>query len=469
MGNHSGMETFDSLLDAIGRTPLLRMRRLASDLRCEFLGKLEMFNPGGSVKDRIGVRMIEAAEKEGLLKPGGTIVEPTSGNTGVGLAIAAALKGYRCIFTMPDKMSQEKISLLRAYGAEVVITPTAVPPDSPESYYRVADRLTEEIPGAYQPNQYHNQNNPQAHYHSTGPEIWEQTDGRITHFVVSVGTGGTITGASRYLKEKNPDIQIVGADPEGSTFTGEVHPYLVEGIGKESWPDTLDRSVIDRWVRVSDRDSFLTARRVTREEGLLVGGSVGTAVYAALEVGKELGPDDVLVVILPDSGRNYLSKLYDESWMAEHGFIERPGLTSRIGDLLRDKQSHEPDIPDLVAVVTTEKVGAAIEILQRYGISQLPVARTDKPESVTEIVGSIHERTLLDKVLRDRDLMGREVAQVMDAPLPIVQSQDGIETMFADLGRGAEAIVVADGEKPKGILSRADLLEFLSHQTGSLA
>jgi cystathionine beta-synthase len=463
------METFDSLIDAIGRTPLLRMRRIGAGLSCEFLGKLEMLNPGGSVKDRIGIRMIEAAEREGLLKPGGTIVEPTSGNTGMGLAIAASLKGYRCIFTMPDKMSQEKISLLRAYGAEVVITPTAVPPESPESYYRVADRLTEEIPGAFQPNQYHNQNNPDAHYYSTGPEIWEQTQGRITHFVVSVGTGGTVSGTGRYLKEKNPDVQVIGADPEGSVFTGEVAPYLVEGIGKESWPDTLDRSVIDRWVRVSDRDSFLTARRLTREEGLLAGGSVGTAVYAALEVGKELGPDDVMVVILPDSGRNYLSKLYDDSWMAEHGFIERPGLKSRIGDLLKDKRLHTPGVPDLVAIVTNEKVGAAIEVLQRYGISQLPVARSDKPENVAEIVGSIHERTLLDKVLRDRDALTREVVEVMDAPLPIAQAQDGIDGMFADLARGAEAIVVADGDRPEGVLSRADLLEFLAHQSGTKA
>ena len=459
------MDTYDSLLDSIGKTPLLRMKRIGAGLRCDFLGKLEMLNPGGSVKDRIGIRMIEAAEKEGLLKTGGTIVEPTSGNTGMGLAIAAALKGYRCIFTMPDKMSQEKIALLRAYGAEVVITPTAVPPESPESYYRVADRLTEEIDGAFQPNQYHNQNNPEAHYYSTGPEIWEQTQGRITHFVVAVGTGGTVSGTGRYLKEQNPDVQVIGADPEGSVFTGEVAPYLVEGIGKESWPDTLDRSVIDRWIRVSDRDSFLTARRLTREEGLLAGGSVGTAVHAALEVAKDLGPDDVLVVILPDSGRNYLSKLYDDSWMAEHGFIDRPGLTSRIGDLLKDKRLHTPGVPDLVAVVTNEKVGAAINMLQRYGISQLPVAKNDKPEHVSEIVGSIHERTLLEKVLRDRDALQREVAEVMDAPLPIAQSQDKIEDMFADLARGAEAIVVATGDKPDGVLSRADLLEFLAHQT----
>jgi cystathionine beta-synthase len=283
-----------------------------------------------------------------------------------------------------------------------------------------------------------------------------------------VGTGGTVTGTGRYLKEQNPDVQVIGADPEGSVFTGETAPYLVEGIGKESWPETLDRSVIDRWVRVSDKDSFLTARRLTREEGLLAGGSVGTAVWAALEVGKELGPDDVMVVILPDSGRNYLSKVYDDSWMAEHGFIDRPGLTSRIGDLLKDKRLHTPGVPDLVAIVTSDKVGDAINMLQQYGISQLPVARTDKPENVSEIVGSINERTLLDKVLRDSGALTRDVAEVMDAPLPIVQSQDGVEDMFADLARGAEAIVVATGDKPEGVLSRADLLEFLAHQTGTL-
>ncbi|HWL64949.1 MAG TPA: cystathionine beta-synthase [Actinomycetota bacterium] len=458
------MTTFDSLLGGIGNTPLLRLQKLGRGLGCDLLGKLEMMNPGGSVKDRIGLPMIEAAEREGKLKPGGTIVEPTSGNTGVGLAIAAAIKGYRCIFTMPDKMSQEKIALLRAYGAEVVITPTMVPPESPESYYRVADRLTEQIPGAFQPNQYHNDNNPQAHYDTTGPEVWEQTEGRITHFVVSVGTGGTVTGAGRFLKEKNPDIVVVGADPEGSTFTGEVHPYLVEGIGKESWPDTLDPSVIDRWVRVSDRDSFLTARRITREEGLLVGGSSGTAAWAALEVARELDDSAVVVVILPDSGKSYLSKIYNENWMLEHGFIERPGTSARIGEIIDDKQSHGPAIPDLVAVPTGAKVGGAIDLLQQYGISQMPVAKTDQPHDVSEIVGSIQERSLLDRVFRDRDAVGRDVVEVMDPPLPVVQTSAGVEEMFADLARGAEAVLVAEGGTPIGVLTRADLLEFLSHQ-----
>ena len=459
------MTTYDSLLDAIGRTPLLRMNRIGRPLSCTLLGKLEMLNPGGSVKDRIGLTMIEQAEQNGLLQPGGTIIEPTSGNTGVGLAMAASLKGYRCIFTMPDKMSQEKVALLRAYGAEVVITPTAVAPESPESYYSVADRLTEEIPGAFQPNQYHNQTNPESHYATTGPEIWEQTEGRITHFVVSVGTGGTVTGAGRYLKEQNPDIVVVGADPEGSIFTSdEVAPYLVEGIGKDSWPDTLDRDVIDRWITVSDRDSFVTARRITKEEGLLAGGSCGTAVWAALEVGKKLGSDDVMVVILPDSGKNYLSKLYNESWMLEHGFLDRPGTLARIGEVLIEKQKAEPHIPDVVAVPANEKVGRAIDTLQEYGISQVPVAKSDQPQDISDIIGSIRERSLLDRVFRDRDAIERDVAEVMDAPLPTVQSSAGVEDMFADLSRGAEAIVVVDGHTPKGVLTRADLLEFLAHQ-----
>ena len=457
---------YDSVLDVIGNTPLLRLSRVGRGLRCQLLGKLEMLNPGGSVKDRIGIRMLEAAERAGMLRPGGTIVEPTSGNTGVGLAMAAAIKGYRCIFTMPDKMSQEKIALLRAYGAEVVITPTAVPPESPESYYRVADRLTEEIPGAYQPNQYHNDENPKAHYESTGPELWEQTDGRLTHLVISVGTGGTVSGCGRYLKEKNPDIQVIGADPEGSIFSGgEARPYLVEGIGKESWPDTLDREVVDRWVRVSDRDSFLTARRVTSEEGLIAGGSTGTAVWAALQVGLELGPDDLMVVILPDSGKSYLSKIYNENWMLEHAFLERPGTAARIGEIVVGKKRVATDIPDLVAVPSHAKVGGAIDLLQQYGISQLPVARTDQPRDLSEIVGSIQERSLLDRVFRDRDAINRDVAEVMDPPLPVVQSSAGVEEMFADLSRGAEAVVVANGSRPAGVLTRADLLEFLAHQS----
>jgi cystathionine beta-synthase len=463
--NHSTMEIHDTLLDSVGNTPLLRLRKIEPRLSCTLLGKLEMLNPGGSVKDRIGIRMIEAAERGGRLSPGGTIVEPTSGNTGVGLAIAAAIRGYRCIFTMPDKMSQEKIALLRAYGAEVVIAPTAVPPDSPESYYRVADRLTEEIPGAFQPNQYFNDENPRAHYETTGPEIWKQTEGKITHLVAGVGTGGTITGTGRYLKEKNPEVAIVGADPEGSLYTGaEAKPYLVEGIGEDFIPQTFDPDIVDRWVTVSDRESFLTARRLTRDEGLLVGGSCGTAMFAALEVGRELGTEDIVVVILPDSGRSYLSKLYNDSWMLQYGFIDRPGTQALIGEVLQEKQRIAPDIPPIVVVPTHEKVGRAIDALQSYGISQVPVAKNAEPVDVTELVGSIHERSLLDRVFRDRDAIERDVVEVMDAPLPVAQLSDGVDEMFAGLARGAEAVVVADDARIAGVLTRADLLEFLAHE-----
>ena len=459
------MDVHDSLIDLIGNTPLLRLSRIQPGLRCTLLAKVEVMNPGGSVKDRIGIRMIEAAERSGALKPGGTIIEPTSGNTGVGLAIAAAIKGYKCIFIMPDKMSQEKISLLRAYGAEVVIAPTAVPPDSPESYYRVADRMTAQIPGAFQPNQYFNDDNPRTHYETTGPEIWKQTEGKITHFVAGVGTGGTISGTGRYLKEQNPDIVVVGGDPEGSIYTGsEPRPYLVEGIGEDFWPDTFDRTIVDRWVTVSDRDSFVMARRVTRREGLLVGGSGGTAMCAALEAARDLGPDDVMVVIIPDSGRGYLSKVFNDAWMLQNGFIDRPGTQARIGEILSAKRRIEPDIPDLVAVGSHESVGRAIDILQSYGISQIPIAKSESPDDIAEIVGSIHERSLLDRVFRDRDAIDREVVEVMDPPLPVIQATSGVEEMVVDLSKGAEAIVVAEGSKPSGVLTRADLLEFLAHQ-----
>ena len=459
------MDIYDSLLDLVGETPMYRFRNVARGVRPDVVAKLEMLSPAGSVKDRIGIRMIEAAERAGLLKPGGTIVEPTSGNTGAGIAMAAAIKGYKCIFTMPDKMSEEKISLLRAYGAEVVIAPTAVPPDSPESYYRVADRLTEQIPGAFQPNQYFNDANPQTHYDTTGPEIWRQTEGRITHFVAGVGTGGTISGVGRYLKEQNAGVQVIGADPDGSVYsTPEARPYLVEGVGEDFWPRTFDPSVVDRYVTVSDRDSFVTARRVTREEGLLVGGSCGTAVWAALEVAQELDENALVVVLLPDSGRSYLSKLYNDSWMIEHGFLDRPGALVRIGEILNEKRRVDPGIPDLVAIANHERVGRAIDLLQSYGISQIPVATSDRPERVDEIVGSIHERGLLDRVFRDQGAVDRTIGEVMDEPLPVVELQHGIEDIVADLAQGAEAVVVVDGPKPVGVLSRADLLEFLAHQ-----
>ena len=358
-------------------------------------------------------------------------------------------------------MSQEKVALLRAYGAEVVITPTAVAPDSPESYYRVADRLTEEIPGAFQPNQYFNQENPAAHYETTGPEIWAQTDGRITAFVAGVGTGGTITGTGRYLKERNPEILVIGADPEGSLFSAPdqpARPYLVEGIGEDFWPDTFDPKVVDRYVRVPDRDSFLTARAVTRQEGILVGGSSGTALYAALEVAKELGPDDVVVVIFPDTGRNYLSKLYSDTWLLQYGFIERVQPV-RVDEVLSAKHG---ELPELITVTAHDKVRQAVDVLQEHGISQAPVVRDDSGD-VSSFVGSIRERELLDRVFRDPDALQADVAEVMGPPIPLVEHAEPIEVAFGEL-QMAPAVLVARGSRVTGVLTRSDLLEFLAHR-----
>jgi len=452
------MEVLDSFLDAVGDTPLVRLNKVARGVPPAVLAKLEMLNPGGSVKDRIGLRMIEAAEHAGVLKPGGTIVEPTSGNTGHGLAIAAAIRGYKCIFVMPDKMSQEKISLLRAYGAEVVITPTAVPPESPESYYRVADRLTEEIPGAFQPNQYFNEENPAAHEATTGPEIWRQTDGRITAFVTGVGTGGTITGVARYLKSQNPDVLVVGADPEGSIFSGDVHTYLTEGIGEDFWPRTFDPSLVDRYVRVSDRDAFRMARRITREEGILVGGSSGTAVVAALEVARELGPDDVVVVILPDTGRNYLSKLYSDTWLLQYGLTDRPEIV-RVEEVLEAKHG---ELPPVVTVNAHDRVRQAIDALQRYSISQAPVVRETSMD-VAQFVGSIRERELLDRIFRDPDALQADVAEVMGPPIAMVEFDEPVDLAFEALQQGTAVLVVKAGQV-LGVLTRADLLEFLAHR-----
>ena len=454
------MDVIDSILDATGKTPLVRLRSVTRGVRPTVLAKLELLNPGGSVKDRIGLPMIEAAEREGLLKPGGTIVEPTSGNTGHGLAIAAALRGYRCIFVMPDKMSQEKIGLLRTYGAEVVICPTAVPPESPESYYRVAERLASEIPGAFQPNQYANPVNPETHYRTTGPEIWEQTEGRLTAFVCGVGTGGTISGAGRYLKERDPNVVVVGADPEGSLYSGDVaRPYLVEGIGEDFIPSTFDPSVVDRYVQVSDRDSFVTARAVTRHDGILVGGSSGTAVYAALHVARELDdPDATIVVLLPDTGRQYLSKLYSETWLLQHGMLEPPEIV-RVEEVLSAKSG---EIPALVTVNAHDKVRQAVETLQEHGISQAPVVRETSVD-VSQFVGSIRDRELLERVFRDPDSLQADVAEAMAPPIPMVEWDAPIEDAFTELER-SPAVVVTKAGQALGVLTRSDLLEFLARR-----
>jgi cystathionine beta-synthase len=449
----------DSILDTIGETPLVRLSRIAGDIRTPIIGKAEMLNPGGSIKDRIALGLIEAAERDGKLRPGGTIVEPTSGNTGTGLAMAAVLKGYRVIAVMPDKMSKEKIDLLRAYGAEVVVAPTNVPPDSPESYYRVADRLTAEIPGAFQPNQYFNQANPESHYASTGPEVWRQTEGRITHFVVGLGTGGTVTGTGRYLKEQNPKIEIVGADPEGSIYSGgEVRPYLVEGVGEDFWPETFDPALVDRYVTVSDRDSFVTTRRLAETEGILAGGSTGMAVYAALEVARELDdPDALMVVILPDGGRSYLSKIYSDAWMRGYGFLDRgPGQT--IGDVLSHKHD-EGAIPPLLTVETHAKVRDAVALMHEHRVSQIPVVSANDSQT---IAGAVTERGLLRRAVEDPSLLNEEIIEVMEPPFHAVPCEEPVSGAVEILSGAGEAVLVTDGGLPIGIVTRADLVESLA-------
>ena len=474
------MHYAESILDLVGETPLVRLTRVTRDLDALgaadrqplILAKLEMLNPGGSVKDRIGLPMIEAAERAGLLKPGGTIIEPTSGNTGHGLAIAAALKGYRCIFVMADKQSPEKQALLRAYGAEVVLCPTNVAPESPESYYSVAARLARDIPGAFKPDQYWNLENPAAHERTTGPEIWRQTEGRLTHFVASVGTGGTISGVVHHLRAQNPAVRVIGADPEGSVLSGDTaRPYLTEGVGEDFFPGTFDPSTVDRWVRVSDRDAFAMARRITREEGILSGESCGSAVVAALDEARRLmreAPGEaavaVMVVLLPDGGRNYLSKLYNDEWMRVNGLLATTGAVVRVGELLADRHPHGGSLPDLVLARTTQRVGEAIDQLQAFGISQMPVSEAPEGDDLEAIVGSISEKGLLDRAFRDPTVVERTVGEVMDRALPTLDVSASLDDAFGILtSGGAAALIATRGGRPAGVITKLDLLEHLSH------
>ncbi|MFE2287892.1 cystathionine beta-synthase [Streptomyces sp. NPDC059443] len=456
------MQFHDSMISLVGNTPLVKLNRVTEGLQATVLAKVEYFNPGGSVKDRIAVRMIEAAEQSGALKPGGTIVEPTSGNTGVGLAIVAQQKGYKCIFVCPDKVSTDKINVMRAYGAEVVVCPTAVDPGHPDSYYNVSDRLARE-PGAWKPDQYSNPNNPRSHYETTGPELWEQTDGKITHFVAGVGTGGTISGTGGYLKEVSGGlVKVIGADPEGSVYSGgSGRPYLVEGVGEDFWPTAYDRNVTDEIIAVSDKDSFQMTRRLAKEEGLLVGGSCGMAVVAALRAAEGLGPDDVVVVLLPDSGRGYLSKIFSDEWMAGHGFLEEAGPSARIGDVLADK---EGGIPSLVHMHPEETVGEAIEVLREYGVSQMPIVKpgAGHPDVMAaEVIGSVVEKELLAALFAQRASLGDPLEKHMSAPLPQVGSGEPVAELMAVLGEADAAIVLVEG-KPTGVVSRQDLLAFLA-------
>ncbi|MGN6326943.1 cystathionine beta-synthase [Pseudolysinimonas sp.] len=452
------MKYADSVLDLVGDTPLVRLRSLADGIAATVLVKVEYLNPGGSSKDRIATRIVEAAEREGRLKPGGTIVEPTSGNTGIGLALVAQQRGYRCVFVVPDKVGEEKRNVLRAYGAEVVVCPTAVAPESPDSYYSVSDRLVREIPGAFKPDQYSNPNGPISHYETTGPEIWRDTDGRITHFVAGVGTGGTISGVGRFLKEQNPDIRIIGADPEGSVYSGGTgRPYLVEGVGEDFWPSAYDPSVVDDIIASSDAESFDTTRRLAREEGLLVGGSSGLAVASGLKAARDLGPDDVMVILLPDGGRGYLGKVFNDAWMRSYGFLP-PEESRTVSDVIGTK---EAEYEGLVHVHPTDTVRHVIDKMRRFNISQMPVLSAEPPVVMGEVVGSIDERSLVEAVFDGRAQLTDALAEFVNPALGLIGMNDSVEAARDALTRSDALLVTSEG-KPAGVITRHDLLAFLS-------
>jgi cystathionine beta-synthase len=450
---------YDNVVELIGNTPLVRLRNVAEGIAATVLAKVEYFNPGGSVKDRIALRMVEEAEKAGLLQAGGTIVEPTSGNTGVGLALIAQLRGYRCVFVCPDKVSEDKRNVLRAYGAEVVVCPTAVAPEDPRSYYNVSDKLARDIPGAWKPDQYANPNNPISHYESTGPELWQQTEGRITHFVAGIGTGGTISGVGRYLRQVSAgEVKIVGADPEGSVYSGGTgRPYLVEGVGEDFWPQTYDRGICDEIIEVSDKESFAMTRRLAREEGLLVGGSCGMAVVAALRAARQAGPDDVVVVLLPDGGRGYLSKIFNDEWMARYGFLSVSGAEGTVGDVLAGKGLR---LPELVHVHPAETVREAIDLMREYAVSQLPVLKAEPPVVTGEVAGSIAEKDLLDALFRGQANLHDMIERHMGPPLPMIGGGQPVSEAVELLENSDAALVLVDG-KPRGVLTRQDLLAHL--------
>ncbi|QEO08743.1 cystathionine beta-synthase [Protaetiibacter larvae] len=452
------MKYAETVLDLVGNTPLVKLHSVTDGISATVLVKVEYVNPGGSSKDRIAQRIIDAAEREGKLKPGGTIVEPTSGNTGIGLALVAQQRGYRCVFVCPDKVSEDKINTLRAYGAEVVVCPTSVAPESPDSYYSVSDRLAREIPGAFKPDQYSNPNGPLSHYETTGPEIWRDTDGKVTHYVAGVGTGGTISGAGRFLKEQNPAIRVIGADPEGSVYSGGTgRPYLVEGVGEDFWPTAYDPTVVDEIIASSDAESFEYTRRLAREEGLLVGGSSGLAVASGLKAARALGPDDVMVILLPDGGRGYLGKVFNDRWMRSYGFLPAEEEKS-VADLVGTKA---PEVAGLVHVHPSDTVRHVIDKMRRFDISQMPVLSAEPPVVMGEVVGSIDEKSLIDAVFSGRAQLTDALAEFVRPALPLIGMNDSITAAREALTASDALLVTADG-KPAAVVTRHDLLAFLS-------